>query len=124
MTGYHIEIGYNGALRTDYDLMWEELKQVARNIADNPAAIIAEARRLGSPEICNSGCCLLDTYADNYIGEFGVNGHPVSVIENDCQIMQSASTDDKIKYHVRRAYVRLLIQEMHRKEIEVNLIVA
>jgi len=125
MTGYHIKIGYNrGESSKDEDKRWETLKKEARNIADNPKAIIAEARRLRSPEICERGCCHLDTYADNYAEPFDSYGHPISIIEDDRQIMQLASTDDPIKYHVRRAYVRLLIEAMHKHEIEINLIVA
>lgn len=126
MTGYHIRIGYN-PLRTDYEKMWEILKAEARKVADNPEAIIAEARRLGAPENCDGGCCPLETYADNYAEPFGTSGHPISVIEpngDDAgEIMQLASTDSGIKYHVRRAYVRLLIEAMHRHGIEVSLTV-
>lgn len=129
MTGYHIRIGYNGATRTDYDNMWEILKTEARAAADDPRAIIAEARRLGAPESCKRGCCHLDTYADNYAEPFGSYGHPITIIEDEKeererQIMQLASTDDPIKYHVRRAFVRLLIEAMHRHAIEVSLTVA
>ena len=127
MVGYHITLGYNGATRTDYDEMWEVLKRKTREICNDPAAIIAEARRLGAPESCSKGCCNLDTYADNYAESFDSYGHPISIIdrgEDDRQIMQLASTDDAIKYHVRRAFVRLLIEAMHREEIEVNVVVA
>ena len=129
MTGYHITIGYNEATSTDYDEMWEILKRKTREICDNPQAIVAEARRLGAPETCTRGCCQIDTYADNYAMPFGSHGHPVSIIDENSpgyisdtrQIMQLASTDDPIKYHVRRAFVRLLIEAMHREEIEVSL---
>lgn len=126
MTGYHITLGYNGAARVDYDEMWEILKQKTREVCDNPKAIIAEARRLNAPETCSRGCCRLDTYANNYVDPFETPGHPISIIEDDgrCQIMQLASTDDAIKYHVRRAFVRLLIEAMHREEIEISLVVA
>ena len=80
MTGYHISLGYNGATRTDYDAMWEILKQRAREVCDNPQAIVAEARRLGAPESCTRGCCHLDTYADNYAEPFEAFGHPVTII--------------------------------------------
>ena len=39
----------------------------------------------------------------------------------ESEVVQWASTDHAIKYHVRRAYVRLLIEAMHRHEIEINL---
>ena len=124
MTGYHIEIGYN-ALRVDRENMWEILKRNTRKICDNPSVIIAEARRLGAPETCSRGCCDLNTYADNYAEPFGSSGHPIKIIEdkNNHQIMQMASTGDNIKYHVRRAFVRLLIQEMHQEEIEISIVV-
>ncbi len=126
MTGYHIRIGYNGARRTDYDVMCRELVAVARQICDNPPAIIAEARRLGAPESCTRGCCDLDTYADNYADDFDSDSHPVRIVagEEGPEIVQLASTDDPIKYHVRRAFCRLVIEAMHRREIEVSLVVA
>lgn len=125
MTGYYVEIGYNPC-SVDYDGMWTTLKNEARNIADKPANIIDEARRLGAPETCDDGCCELDSYADNYAGPFGENGHPVSIIENGehRRIAQYASSAGVIKYHVRRAYMRLLIEAMHKHAIEVNLTVA
>jgi len=107
--------------------MWEILKRKTREVCDDPQAIIAEARRFNAPESCTRGCCKLDTYADNYMLPFDTLGHPVSIIdcvESGRQIMQLASTDDDIKYHVRRAFVRLLIEVMHREKIEVTLIVA
>lgn len=127
MTGYHITIGYNGATNSfSYDEMWEILKETTRKICDSPQSIIAEARRLNAPESCSQGCCSLDTYADNYVDSFETYGHPISIIDDgeNRQVMQLASTDDDIKYHVRRAFVRLLIQEMHKRKIEVNLNVA
>ncbi len=123
MTGYHFQLGYNGATRTDDDQMWTILKSEARRVADDPAAIIAEAKRLGSPETCDDGCCLLDAYADNYAEPFSTPGHPVKVIdqEGNIQILQMASTGSAIKYHVRRAYMRLLIEAMHRQAIEISV---
>lgn len=125
MTGYYVRIGYN-PLRIDHEKMWSTLKCEARHIADNPQAIIAEARRLGSPEQCDDGCCDLDSYADNYSEPFGVAGHPVSIHEDADEpwLVQHASTADPIKYHVRRAFIRLLIEAMHRKEIEVSMSVS
>lgn len=128
MTGYHIEIGYNGASYSPKEgEEWETLKQEARNIADNTKAIIAEARRLGAPETCEDGCCTLQMHAEIYAKPFDYVGHPITVIDKKKdrqQIMQLASTGERIKYHVRRAYVRLLIEAMHKHEIEVNLTVA
>lgn len=120
MTVYYFEIAYN-PLRTDKIVMWKELKRSARQIADHPELIIKEARRLNAPEKCIHGCCKLETYADNYRKEFGSPGHPVRISEDTKEIKQEASTSDSIKYHVRRAFTRLLIEAMHKKEIEINL---
>lgn len=127
MTGYHIRIGYNPC-RSDREEMWRLLQSEARRIADDPHGIEQEARRLGCPERCEQGCCRLEGYADNYAAPFGrdgCNGNPVNIIdrEDSQQIMQLASTDEGFKYHVRRAFVRLLIEAMHRHCIEVSLTV-
>ena len=125
MRGYHIRIGYNGGGDAEEEeSRWQSLIQVARSVANNPQRIVAEARRLGAPERCTEGCCELSTFADNYANEAL---SPVSIIDQDGnrQIMQLASTsDDEFKYCVRRAYVRLVIEEMHRLGIEVSLTVA
>lgn len=116
-------MGYNGGSNSDE--LWKELKAVAIEIANNPVNIVEEARRLGSPESCERGCCELDTYANNYINSFDTMGHPVSFVETGDvkELIQMASTDDDIKFHVRRAYIRLVIEAMHHRGIEVNLTV-
>lgn len=127
MRGYHISIGYNGGgTSQEEEVRWRSLVAMARRVADYPELIVEEARRLGTPETCASGCCHLATYADNYRLPFGVDGHPVSVIESsdNRQIMQLASGYDDLKFGVRRAFVRLLLAEMHRIGVEVNLRVA
>ena len=124
MTGYHITLGYNGAQRVDYDEMWKILKQKTREVCDQPQTIITEARRLGSPETCAHGCCALDTYADIYAESFGSLGHPIKIMEVQRHVTQSACTASAMKYHVRRAFVRLLIEAMHKEKIEINLVVA
>ena len=124
MRGYHIRIGYNGGGGAEKEeSRWQSLIRAARNVADRPQRIVDEARRLGAPEQCDQGCCELATFADNYASDFSTPGHPVSIIdqEDDRQIMQLASTGDELKYCVRRAYVRLVIEEMHRLNIEVSL---
>lgn len=127
MRGYHIRIGYNGGGNSaEEEFRWQSLVQSARTVADHPQRIIDEARRIGAPEQCDQGCCELATFADNYANDFSTPGHPVSIIEreDDRQIMQMASAGDELKYCVRRAYVRLVIEEMHRLNIEVSLSVS
>jgi hypothetical protein len=125
MTGYHIEIGYNGGgSDNDENKRWEILKRETRNLSDHPEEIIAETRRLGAPETCERGCCHLDTYADNYKDPFHTSGHPITIIEEARQIMQLAGAADTIKFSVRRAFVRCLLERMHKNGIEININVA
>ena len=53
-------------------------------------------------------------------------GHPIQIRpatepDDGNQIVQWASTGDEIKYCVRRAFVRLLMEEMHKNNVEVNV---
>lgn len=133
MLSYHISIGYNGAIDNgySYDEMWLILKNKTREICNQPHLIVNEALRLGSPEYCDRGCCHLDLYANNYADPFSTPGHPIVIIDENYpaweignkerQIMQLASTGNEIKYHIRRAFVRLLIEAMHKERIEVSL---
>lgn len=126
MTGYHIRLGYNGAIYNGYansDAMWDELKRKTTEICGSPERIAAEARRLGSPETSNDGCWSLEAMCDAY--KTGDAYNPITIIEQDVlrerQIMQLASTGEPIKYHVRRAFVRLLMEEMHKCQIEISV---
>ena len=125
MTSYYVSIGYNRGAFDKYgpEYEWEMLQSIVREICNNPDRIISEARRLGAPEVCGKGCCELSTYADNYKGKIGENGHPLfyTVMDDKNFLVQNASADDEIKFHVRRAFIRLLIDEMHKENIEVNL---
>ena len=128
MTGYHIQIGYN-AQGGHPDDLWGDLVKTVRFVCSHPERIIAEARRLGAPEKCERGCCTLATHAAVYADPIGQDGHPVKFIDRpgepqNRQVMQLAAAADPIKYHIRRAFIRLLIAEMHKQEIEVNLTVA
>lgn len=122
MTGYHFSIGYNGATRCDYQSMWETLKRKTREICNSPDSIVKEARRVGCPEKCRKGCCQLEGYADGYGESYDSGVHPIQIDEKPGreQVIQMASTSCEIKYHVRRAFVRLLMEAMHRESIEIN----
>jgi hypothetical protein len=125
MTGYYIRIGYNPT-RGDSDEMWRLLKEEARNLADKPEAIIEEVLRVEDPSGTFGYLGELDMYADIYREPFDSDGHPVAIVEErgEQYVQQLASTDRGLKYHVRRAYARLLIEAMHRHGIEVCLSVA
>ncbi len=118
MIGYYFSIGFNPDPIGDYDEMWKILKQTTREICDNPQAIVTEARRLNAPETCPDGC------ADNYANPFDSHGHPVAIIDDGEENLIMATDTTGIKYHVCRAFMRLLIEAMHREKIEVSVDVA
>ncbi len=121
MLGHHFTIGYNPC-RIDGDA-WKILKAAARDVADDAPAIVREAGRFRHAFVGQS--TELDAYADVYREPFGEDGHPVKVIEKDRQIMQLCSgRADLAKYDVRRAFVRLLLQSMHAREIEISVVAA
>jgi len=127
MTGYHISIGYNSTLThiERAGMTWEALKEVVAELRSQPNLIVGEVQRersnLAEPHI------LLD-YAAAY--QDGID-KTLNIIEatddRPAEIMQlaSGSGDGRdIKEAMRRAFCRLVIFEMHKRGIEVNLIVA
>ena len=120
MLGYYVSIGYNPC-NTDNEENWETLKRKAKEVCKNPKAIKKEAKKLGCRDKCEDGCCTLEEYVDVYKRFFNVDGAPVHIDEENKHIVQYASTSTEFKYKIRRAYIRLLIQEMHKLGIEVNL---
>ncbi len=119
MTGYTFSIGYisGHSYKGDKDDAWLELVIVTEALKKRPDRIVAEARRLNAPEQCEQGCCTLMSLAGAY-----QHTDATIVIQHEEQtIDQYASGDRMLKEHVRRAFCRLLIEDMHRLGIEVNL---
>jgi len=125
MMSWHITLGYNSQGQ-DENEAWKKLKAIARDIADHPDAIEAEANRVDPATCEDDECCVLG-YAQNYadpiqteIGGPG-QGHPLTICEKDRQIIQWASTGCDVKYSVRRAFIRLLMEAAHRERIEISI---
>ena len=119
MTGYTFSIGYLSGYgyQGSTDEAWQELVIVVDSLRKRPDRIATEARRLGAPEQCEQGCCTLMTLALAY-----QNHDATLVIRHDEQrVDQYASGDRVLKEHVRRAFCRLVIEDMHRLGIDVNL---
>lgn len=127
MTGYHISIGY----LSDYDKdeAWSVLKMVVLDLCHNPHHLVDEAVRLGMlPQIASM-------YAAAYTGasreNAGTGDSTLRIIEGSedspPQIMMLASGTGEsrlIKEAMRRAFCRVLMREMHKLEIEINVNVA
>jgi hypothetical protein len=118
-TGYTLTIGYlsGHSTKLDKDEAWQELVRCVEQLRVQPERIVQEARRLNAPETCEEGCCTLLDMAQAYQHDDGT----LVLNHQEHYILQLASGDRMLKEHVRRAFCRLVIEEMHRQGIEVCL---
>lgn len=124
MTGYHIEIGYNGTASIGVEAMWPLLRQTAVALCSAPEEIVEEVRRMDELPTCPDGCSL-ETHTAVYARPLDDEiGHPVMILEEQQQVMQLSSGGCVVKQAVRRAFVRLLIKRMHQQGIEISVVVA
>jgi hypothetical protein len=119
-TYYRIEDGYNSG--NDRNEVWETIKQVVDAIQDNTQRIIDEVFRL-EPDANRE---LIEEVAGCY--RKPVQDLTIKVVEGEDGrwIGQSASGGEPgrdAKESCRRAVCRLVLEEMHRRKMEVNIIV-
>lgn len=114
MTGYHISIGYNSGYAsggTD-ETLEIALFDEARKLAEKTAMI---ANRAGQT-------------VDEVQAYFDPAGCGLNINKHDShQVMLMASGGGQwrsVKERIARAYCQLLIESMHQRGIEVNLVVA
>lgn len=128
-TSYTIEIGYMSGYSYDGGAVdaWNELLEATRAIINNPAKMTAEARAFGAPwYCCEKQCSHLNDYTDAYARDWQQGGPLRIVDEKDkrpyLHISCSGGEGERqMKEHVARAFVRLLIEKMHRKQIEISI---
>lgn len=126
MTGYTLTIGYMGgySCKLSNEEAWQCLVKSTQELREQPQRLIEEARRLNAPETCDQGCCTLEGVAGTYSASF-TGGNPLVINHEKGYVAQYASGSDRaIKEHMRRAFCRIVIEEMHRVGIEVCLSVA
>ena len=117
-TGYHIEAGYNSGCSRE--VVEEQLLAEVDSICDNPEQILCEVERVEKLKPS-------DEYADCYRKPWSDctikilnDGHKISVMQ-----MASGGGDERgIKESMRRAFCRLVLERMHRNQMEVNVIVS
>jgi hypothetical protein len=119
-TYYRIEDGYNSG--NDRDEVWDTIKQVVDEIQGNTQRIIDEVFRL-EPDADRE---LIEEVAGCY--RKPVQDLTIKVVEGEDGrwIGQSASGGEPgrdAKESCRRAVCRLVLEEMHRRKMEVNIIV-
>ena len=120
-TYYKIEDGYNSG--NDRDEVWDTIKQVVSEIQDNPRRIVDEVLRLEP----NANCEFITDVAECYCKP--VQDLTIKVIEGEDGrwIGQSASGGEPArdaKESCRRAVCRLVLEGMHRRKMEINIVVS
>lgn len=127
MTGYHISIGYLSG--GDKDEAWATLKEVVAKLCAEPAAVAMEALKYGMPPD------RVREYAEPYRSFSAATGRT----EDSTLVIKEADPDDPESYHqvmqlaggggesrglkeaTRRAFCRLVLKEMHKREYEINI---
>lgn len=122
---WRITLGYNSQSQCE-EQAWTTLKECAREIASDPRRIEHEASRV-DPSRCGEDGCRIEGYAENYAEPFQIEiggpgqGHPITIVEKEEAIIQWASTGCDVKYTIRRAFIRLLLEAAHRRRIEISI---
>jgi hypothetical protein len=130
-TSYVISIGYNSGISCPARLIgesgateaWGMLKSVVEKLCADTDRIVAEARAFNAPENCEKGpdCCTLQNHADRY--KLPWQDRTIYFDEKNQRVVQMASGDRLVKEHIRRAFCRLVMAEMHKLNIEINIVV-
>ncbi len=136
MTGYLIEVGYNSSHHKEE--VGEELLRVIKDIRENPNLIYDKVLRI---EKCPEDGTLTDLrkHTDYYKDcddltitihdKYDPNTMMSNIAEEEdftpyiCQTASSGNVFRGIKEQCRRAVCRLVLEKMHSKGMEVNIIV-
>jgi hypothetical protein len=120
VTQYRIEVGYNSS--KDRDEVWEALKQVVIAIQDQPQRIIDEVLRIEP----TANLERLKEFAVCYCRP--VEDLTIKVIEDETgryisQLASGGGSARDMKESCRRAFCRLVLEDMHRKKMEIKIVV-
>lgn len=121
MTGYYIEVGYNS--KWDKEEVWKELKKVVIDICKNSKVLIEEIKR-------ETNKVIPIDFIEKY--KWPCKDLTIRITENNEDnkenfISQAASGggyERDCKEICRRAFCRLILLEMHKREMEVNIFVS
>lgn len=122
-TGYTIRLGYQSgySMMTSDDDLWSVLKTTALCICDTPQRIAAEALRFGAPERIGEASLaeLADAFRErkDLTITFADHGD-----DRYIHMFASGSVPYRpLKEHLRRAFIRLLIADVHQLGIEISI---
>ena len=131
MTGYYIYVGYNS--NHEDIVVWNTLKRITKEICENPSVLVEEV--LSLHKIGNEIKMLREfslSYKDCEDSTITIiepnplnpKGNAADLIR--CEIVQYASgggDEREVKELLRRAFCRLVLKEMHKRGMEVNILV-
>jgi hypothetical protein len=121
-TGYTIELGYG-------DGTWQDLKDTALELCEHPILIATEALEHGAPNELEGetlyGYAEAFKHRTDLTIEFIEPGHPFwrDTYEQPFIHMMASGGDPArtMKEYVRRAFLRLLMADMHRRGMEISV---
>ena len=131
MTGYTIEVGYNSSHHKED--VWDELVKAVKNLRKNPNRIFDEVIRVEKhPE--DGTIEDLKKHTEHYrnCDDLTITIHdkpekwenPEEFEPDIGQLASSGNGFRGIKEQCRRAVCRLLLEAMHKKGMEINIIVS
>jgi hypothetical protein len=121
VTSYSIEVGYNSGKQPDE--VWEALKNAVAKIQANPQQLFAEVLQC-EPD---ANLQMIEEIIDCY--KAPITDLTLKIVESEDRhsVWQWASGGDPYrgaKESCRRAFCRLILYEMHRQKMEVNIVVS
>lgn len=127
-TSYRIAPGYDSGASTDVCMAErnETFLRLAREVADDPRRLVQEALAFGTPAWGDPGESIAE-YAeafhtrDDLTLQFDYDAEAEKPLVRMCA--SGGNPARALKEHLRRAYIRLLVAEMHRAGLEVNVYV-
>lgn len=120
-TSWHIIPGYNGWSIYGEDEVAEILAEEARRVADDTIALRNEAYRLAP-----SSNGIRENEMIEYCAKFMTRDDAtVTIAPGEVYLLASGGGRGRdIKHFTRRAFVRLLLEAMHARGLEINITVA
>ncbi len=119
MTGYHMTLGYTANTEggeAGLEKNWRTFKRVVAKLREQPRLILDEVMRVEKKHWTAT------EWAEAYSVKAGQE--IIHIAEDRHEIWLAAAGSEQIKFRFRRAFCRLVMAEMNRRDIEINLIVA
>lgn len=121
MTSYYLSVGYSGESSYSQEENWEILKKIFIDVTKKSKLIKKEMKRHGlkTEEFFDQDNKII--HIDEYLSDLK-NGdyHKFSMNEDEYPQIEFC-THFEAKLHIFRALIRIVMLEMHKMEIELNV---